>query len=173
MSGGAGFRVRGGSGGFTLVELMIVVAVVAIISMIAIPSYQEYVLRSKRAAARQVLMESAQWLERNYTAAGCYNFDSTPSCLAQSVVGSGSATAQPSALARAPSEGRASYQVTWSLTNSGQAFTVTATPCGDSGTSCPSGSDATFKDPACGALSLTQTGSRSATNGSLATCWQR
>ena len=37
---------------------------------IAIPSYRDYIVRSKRAAARQVLMEAAQFLERNFTAAG-------------------------------------------------------------------------------------------------------
>jgi type IV pilus assembly protein PilE len=110
--------------GFTLIEMMIVVALVAIIAVIAIPSYQDYILRSKRAAARQVLMEAAQYLERNYTVAGCYNFANTPACLAQS----GSATVQPSTLLRAPSEGRPNYAVAWSLTNSGQAYTLTATP---------------------------------------------
>ena len=156
--------------GFTLIEVMIVVAVVAIIAMVAIPSYQEYILRSKRAAARQVLMEAAQYLERNYTAAGCYDFADTPSCLARS----GSATVQPSTLLRAPSEGRASYLVNWSLTNSGQAFTLTATPCATAG-SCPAGADTTFADSTCGALTLTQTGLRgvTASGTSIATCWQR
>jgi len=168
LAGGAPVRCgRAGSTGFTLIELMIVVAVAAIIAMIAIPSYQDYVLRSKRAAARQVLMEASQYLERNYTAAGCYNFADTPSCLAQS----GSATAQPSTLLRAPSEGRQSYAVAWSYTNSGQAYTVTATPCGDAGT-CPTGADASFKDATCGPLTITQTGLRGA-SGSVTTCWQR
>lgn len=152
--------------GLTLIELMIVVAVAAIIAAIAIPSYQEYVVRSKRSAARQVLMEAAQYLERNYTAAGCYNFRDTVSCIVQA----GSATTVPSTLQRAPSEGRASYLVAWALSR--DAFTLTATPCGDAGGACPAGSDATFKDPACGALTLTQTGLRGA-GGDLATCWQR
>jgi len=156
--------------GFTLVEVMIVVAVVAIIAMVAIPSYQEYILRSKRAAARQVLMEASQYLERNYTAAGCYNFADTPSCLVQS----GSATVQPSTLLRAPSEGRQSYLVTWAYTNSGQAYTLTATPC--AGASCQQpGAETTFADPVCGSLTLDQTGLRgmSVSGAGLATCWQR
>jgi len=155
--------------GFTLVEVMIVVAVVAIIAMVAIPSYQEYILRSKRAAARQVLMEPSQYLERNYTAAGCYNFADTPSCLVQS----GSATVQPSTLLRAPSEGRQSYLVAWAYTNSGQAYTLTATPCASA--SCPAGAETTFADPVCGSLTLDQTGLRgvSVSGASIATCWQR
>lgn len=157
------FAIRG----LTLIELMIVVAVAAIIAAIAVPSYQEYVVRSKRSAARQVLMEAAQYLERNYTAAGCYNYADTPSCRAQS----GVETLKPSTLVRAPSEGKQSYVVSWAYANSGQEFTLTATPCGDAG-SCPAGSDATFKDPTCGALTLTQTGLRGA-SGDVATCWQR
>jgi type IV pilus assembly protein PilE len=166
-AGVTALRGRRPAAGFTLIELMIVVALVAIIATIAIPQYQDYVIRSKRAAARQVLMEAAQYLERNYTAAGCYNFADTPGCLAQS----GSATAQPSTMLRAPSEGRQSYAVAWAYTSSGQAYTLTATPCGDAGT-CPSGTDTSFKDPDCGALTLTQTGLRGA-SGNVTTCWQR
>ena len=157
--------------GFTLVEVMIVVALVGIIAIIAIPSYQDYILRSKRSSARQVLMEAAQYLERNYTTAGCYDYADTAACLARS----GTATVQPSTLLRAPSEGKQSYEVTWTYANAGQGYTLTATPCGASGTSCPSGAEATFVDPACGALTLTQTGLRGMVGGSsdVATCWQR
>jgi type IV pilus assembly protein PilE len=154
------------STGFTLIEVMIVVVVAAILAAIAIPSYQDYIVRSKRAAARQVLMEAAQYLERNFTAAGCYDFANTTACLARS----GSATVQPSTLLRAPSEGRQSYDVSWTYTNSGAAFMLTATPCGNA--SCPGGSDSSFTDATCGTLTLTQTGLRGA-SGALATCWQR
>ena len=58
--------------GFTLIELMIVVAVVAILSSIAYPSYTEYVRRGHRAEARAGLLQAQQWLERAATATGTY-----------------------------------------------------------------------------------------------------
>lgn len=48
------------SGGFTLIELMIVVAVIAILAAVAYPSYQDYLRRGKRAAAQAFLMDLAQ-----------------------------------------------------------------------------------------------------------------
>ena len=154
--------------GFTLIEVMIVVVLAAILAAIAIPTYRDYVVRAKRAAARQVLMEAAQFLERNFTSSGCYDFADTASCLARS----GSATVQPSTLLRAPSEGRPSYAVAWAYAGNGQAFTLTATPCGAAGARCPAGAETTFSDSTCGTLTLTQTGLRGA-GGSVATCWQR
>jgi type IV pilus assembly protein PilE len=53
--------------GFTLVELMIVVAIVAILAAIAYPSYSAYVQRSRRAQAKADLTELAQELERQFT----------------------------------------------------------------------------------------------------------
>ena len=50
--------------GFTLIELMITLAVVAILAAIAIPSYADYVVRSRRNDVRISLAQSAQWLER-------------------------------------------------------------------------------------------------------------
>lgn len=58
--------------GFTLIELMIVVAVVGILGAVAYPSYTEYVRRGHRAEARAGLLQAAQWMERASTATGAY-----------------------------------------------------------------------------------------------------
>jgi type IV pilus assembly protein PilE len=60
--------------GFTLIELMIVVAVVGILSALAYPSYQSHVQKTRRVAAAGCLMELAQWMERNYTSCLRYDF---------------------------------------------------------------------------------------------------
>ena len=59
-------------GGFTLIELMIVVAIVGILSAVAYPSYTEYVRKGHRAEARASLLQAAQWMERAATATGLY-----------------------------------------------------------------------------------------------------
>ncbi|MDR6840077.1 type IV pilin protein [Pseudoxanthomonas sacheonensis] len=53
--------------GFSLLELMIVVAIVAILATVANASYREYVLKSRRAAAATCLQERAHFMERYYT----------------------------------------------------------------------------------------------------------
>lgn len=58
--------------GFTLIEVMIVVAIVSILAAIALPSYNEYVQRSHRANARAALLQASQWMERAATAQGTY-----------------------------------------------------------------------------------------------------
>lgn len=47
------------SGGFTLIEVMITVAIVAILASIALPSYRQYVIRAKRSAAQAQMMDIA------------------------------------------------------------------------------------------------------------------
>ena len=95
--------------GFTLIEVMIVVAIVAVLAAIALPSYQEYVRRGHRAEARAGLMQAAQWYERAATANGIYP-----------------ATADfPNALTSVPGK---RYLI--SATSSDNAFTLSAAPQG-------------------------------------------
>jgi type IV pilus assembly protein PilE len=55
------------TGGFTLIELMIVLAIVAILAVIAYPSYTRQVQKSRRAQGKADLTELAQQLEREFT----------------------------------------------------------------------------------------------------------
>lgn len=92
--------------GFTLIELMIVVAVVGILTAIALPSYNEYILRGHRAEGRAALLQTAQWMERAATANGDYPLTA----------------AFPDSMKSIPS-GR--YAI--SLNSDGATFTLTAT----------------------------------------------
>ena len=56
-----------------MIELMITVAIVAILAAVAYPSYAEYVARGKRSDAQAALLETSQWLERQYTVSNAYN----------------------------------------------------------------------------------------------------
>jgi type IV pilus assembly protein PilE len=58
--------------GFTLVELMIALAVVGLLAAVAYPSYQQQVAKGRRTDAKQSLLELAQKMERFYTERGTY-----------------------------------------------------------------------------------------------------
>jgi len=60
-------RHRSATRGFTLIELMVVVAIIAILAAIAIPSYGRYAFRARRADAHNMLMHIAAAQERYYS----------------------------------------------------------------------------------------------------------
>jgi type IV pilus assembly protein PilE len=59
-----GYRIRG----LTLIEIMVVVAIIGILASIALSMYQDNVLKSRRRTAQSCLAEQAQFMERYYTA---------------------------------------------------------------------------------------------------------
>ena len=132
--------------GFTLIEMMIVVAVIGILSAIAYPNYTEYVRRGHRAEARAGLLQAAQWLERAATATGLYP------------------TALPANLTWATDTSKR-YTISIGGPATTSTFTLTATPK----TPGPQAGDR------CGNFTLTHTGLRGAngvTSGAIVTeCW--
>ncbi len=132
--------------GITLIELMIVIVVVAILSSIAVPAYQEHVVRAKRADAKAAILNTANKMEKALYTWGNYN-------------NGGSATgigAIPGASATSP-DGH--YSVTLSaLTATG--YTITASPTGS------------HSDSKCGNLIYNQAGQKTASTGDNEVCWR-
>jgi len=73
--------------GFTLIELMIVVAVVGIIAAIAYPSYSQQVQQTRRAEGKSELLEVLQAQERLYSISNSYSLDLTVPGLRYASVG--------------------------------------------------------------------------------------
>ncbi|MBD9503854.1 type IV pilin protein [Pseudomonas sp. BGr12] len=129
--------------GFTLIELMVTVAIVAILAAVAFPSYQRYVLRSHRVEAQAVLSEAAARQERYYSQNNAY--------------------ASTAAGLNMTSNVNALQYYSLAISNiTATTYTLTATATG-----------AQAKDAPCLSLSLDQAGTRSNTGtGTGTTCWQ-
>lgn len=166
MTGAQRSCPRRRAAGFTLIELVVAMVVIAILAAVAIPNYSAYVIRSKRNAAKTVLLDTANFLERAYTTNGCYSKPTSNDCVANT-------GADRTITTVAPTEGRASYRVVLSAVDR-NTFTLQAVPCGSGpNPACPGGSD-NFTDSECGTLQLTNTGARTVTGTApAATCWQR
>jgi type IV pilus assembly protein PilE len=137
---------------FTLIELMVTVAIVGILAGIAYPSYQDSVMKSRRADAKGALLGFANAMERHFTETNSY-------------LGAGTTngnTGIPTIFsATSPVDGGTPYyNLTIDAATTASSYTLNAEPI-----------NAQANDK-CGTLSLTQTGARGiSTKISLTDCW--
>ena len=138
--------------GFTLIEAMITVAIIAILAAVAYPSYEEYVRRGQRAEARTTMLEAAQYMQRFYAANDRYDTQRDGR----------TAVALPSSLATSPSSGTKRYDISLRAVDS-TSYTLQAVPAGS------------MVGDRCGTYTLTSTSARGVTSGATATvaeCWK-
>ncbi len=141
--------------GFTLVELLTVVTVIAILAGVAIPSYRQYIHRSNRAGAKTALLENAQFLERNRTTSNRYDLD-----------GAGNPVDSDSLLVKqSPQDGRAQYTIAFAANPTRTAFTLVATPV----------SGGPMAGDQCGSFTLNDQGKKGLTGATAAVseCWNK
>ena len=135
--------------GFTLLELMIVVAIIAILASFAMYNYGRYAFRARRTDGREMLMRVAAAEERFFT-----NFNRYSASLTDSAADGGLG------FASAESDNR-DYAITIALGNGNATYTLTATA-----------QNAQVND-LCANLTITDTGvkSQSGSNTANGPCW--
>jgi type IV pilus assembly protein PilE len=105
--------------GFTLIELMIVVAIVAILAAVALPSYRQHVVRAARVQAQAELLELASLQEKIFLNSNNY-------CASVTAAYNGTAAGGLGRTSGQTNDGR--YTLALDITTPSQTFVLTATP---------------------------------------------